>query len=86
MIQTGTDKKKRKLLPHEVKKVIVSDFYMAVRDSFENPDIKLVPMVSIVSRKKERHKEEDFRYFALWRHGTHFLEMKPVFGYILVEC
>ena len=65
MIQTGTDKKKRKLLPHEVKKVIVSDFYMAVRDSFENPDIKLVPMVSIVSRKKERHKEEDFRYFAL---------------------
>ena len=72
MIQTGQDKKRRKLLPSEVKKVIVSDFYQAVRDSFTNPDIKLVPMVSIVSRKKAHHKEEDFRYLLVFHHVISF--------------
>jgi len=66
-IQTGSGQKaKRKECPEEeVLTIGLSTFYQAVRSALDRDDVELIPIVSIVSRKKRershrRPKHEDF--------------------------
>lgn len=51
---------KRKTVPENVLTVHLSEFYSKVRAALNDPEVELIPMVSIVSRRTYQRKEEDF--------------------------
>lgn len=56
---------KRKTVPENVLTVHLSEFYSKVRAALNDPEVELIPMVSIVSRRTYQRKEEDFRFIVL---------------------